>query len=90
MIFEELKVILADGTILDRSSCGYPDDETLWVFVKGKTKEEAIELLSDPEKNQTITFIFGPKEYIYEGYTEFDTAIERVNSISVRLKKAII
>ena len=62
-------LVLADGTVLPKSSCGY-SDKNLWCWVSGKTMAECFALFTDPLNLQTIECYYVTEKYIYKGFTE--------------------
>ena len=61
-------LVLADGTVLADSSCGYSGKD-LWCWVSGKTMAECFRLFSDPVNLQTIECYYITEKYIYKGFT---------------------
>ena len=60
---------LADGTILERTAM-QEQNGILWIYCYNNiSTEEVSELLSDPEKTETITDVQPETEVAYSGYT---------------------
>lgn len=53
-ITEIVRLILADGTILENCECGY-SNRSVWCYLKGVTFSEAFQYFSKPERFNTIT-----------------------------------
>lgn len=85
MIIEEKPVVvLADGTRLEESQCGYADHH-LWCYVKGLSFPEVFAVFSNPEKTSEIRFRYGTQEEIYTGFTQLDIIKRSEFTIDVRL-----
>jgi hypothetical protein len=56
-----------DGTQL--YGCAEERDENLYLYVHGKTKQEMEDILSDPDKTETIVSERNDGLHTYEGYT---------------------
>lgn len=78
------KIILADGTELPDSECGYAD-HTLWCYIKNKSMGEVFGMFSDPEKTSYIHSIFGSQEREYVGFTELNLIQQSEFTVDVRL-----
>lgn len=77
-------LLLADGTILENSTCGYAE-HNLWCYVKGLTFAEAFTVFSNPEKTKIIKFIYGDNEDTYDGFTEINLIKSSEFTVDVRL-----
>ena len=62
-------LVMADGTVLESSSCGYAD-KNLWCWVSGKTMSECFAIFSDPEKTSEITVLYTTSGIRYRGFTD--------------------
>ena len=62
-------LLLADGTLLENSSCG-ASSRDLWCWVSGRTMAECLTIFSDSEKTGVITAGYKTSHVIYTGYTE--------------------
>ena len=84
------RLILADGTVLDKSECGYADGR-LWCFLKNISIDEAFQIFSDPEKTRTIIFEYGMGPEIakteYNGYISIVTIVKRELTVDVCLMR---
>ena len=70
LCLEGQKLILADGTEFENSSCGF-SEKRLWCYVNNYTSESAVLMaFMDKEKTSTITFQYGSHSDVYEGFTE--------------------
>lgn len=83
-IEEKPVVVLADGTRLEESQCGYANHH-LWCYVKGLSFQEVFAVFSDPEKTIDIRFRYGTQEEVYIGFTEVDIIKRSEFTIDVRL-----
>lgn len=63
---------LADGTILENSSCG-GSDHFLWCWISDKSMAECFSIFSDPEKTCEIVASYVTERIIYRGYTDMIT-----------------
>lgn len=80
------RLVLDDGTVLDKSECGYAEKK-LWCFLKDLSLIEAFSIFSDPEKIKTIKFEIGISSrytrYTYTGFVNLETAMKRELEIDV-------
>lgn len=60
---------LANGTILEDSSCGY-SERYLWCWIYGKTMSECYELFSNPENIKYIRYHLYTERVTYTGFTD--------------------
>lgn len=65
-------LVMADGTVLEASSCGYAD-KNLWCWVSGKTMPECFAIFNDPEKISEITVLYTTSGIRYKGFTDMIT-----------------
>ena len=86
----EVRLILADGTVLNNCECGYYDN-TLWCFLKDISFSDAFMYFENEDKYNTVIFDMGFQDAFYDritysGFTEV-VAIQKDpdNKISVRL-----
>lgn len=79
-------VILADGTKLSNTGCGY-SERNLWCWIRdGKGIQECFMLFTDPEKTKNILFRYpGKKSIRYKGFTEFLLIRKVEDGVDVRL-----
>lgn len=81
-----VRLIMADGTILDKSQCGYAE-KRLWCYLTDVTLAEAYAMFSDPAKTNEIVFEFGTeKRFIritYTGFTDITTISKKELSIDI-------
>ena len=63
-----MRIVLADGTILNDSTAGYADG-LLWLTITGKSLQECAMLFFDTSKTARIQFDYGEMRDVYEGYT---------------------
>lgn len=84
------RIILADGTILEGSECGYAE-KRLWCFLKGLTFVQAFQIFSDPEKIKKIIFEYGyvdsPIREEYIGFINMVSIVKRETTIDICLEK---
>lgn len=64
----EPSLILADGTVLMNSECGYADHK-LHCWVKDLNLAQVFELFSNPELTKEIRFVLG--DHVFETYYDF-------------------
>ena len=83
-IVEVPSLVLADGTVLEGSRCGYAEHH-LWCYVTGLTMMEAFAVFSNPEKTRTIKFLYGTVEEVYEGFTEMNVIKVSEFTVDIRL-----
>ena len=86
----EVRLILADGTILNNCECGYADGN-LWCFLKGISFSDAFTYFSDIDKFNMIVFEMGFSNDFYDritysGFTELNTIQQGDETVDVRLK----
>ena len=62
-------IMLADGTVLENSSCGAAE-KSLWCWVSGHSMADCFAMFNDSERTNTITVLFNTSGVIYRGYTE--------------------
>lgn len=79
-------IVLADGTVLEDSECGYAD-YTLWCYVKGKTISEVFELFIDPKKTSHISYVHNGNHDDYEGFTKLNLIKQSEFTVDVRMVK---
>lgn len=77
-------IVLADGTILEGSECGYAD-HNLWCMLKGMTFAEAFTAFSDTSKTSKIQYTLLNKKYTYIGFTELTLIQQSEFTVDVRL-----
>lgn len=78
------RLILADGTVLENSECGYYEHE-LHCWIKDRTMAEVFELFSDPNKTAFISYTYRDYTQIYRGFTEMFLIRKTEDCIDVRL-----
>ena len=82
------RLVLNDGTVLDKSECGY-SDKKLWCYLKDLTFAEAFQVFSDPEKIKTIKFEYGIQtlytRITYTGFSDIDVIMKHEWSIDICL-----
>ena len=78
-------LVLADGTVLENSNCGVADD-SLWVWVAGKTLNECFKIFSNPDKTSRIEAYF-VNHTIYTGFTELTSIMvnNTTKTVDIRL-----
>lgn len=69
MALSTASLTLADGTLLENSSCGGADN-SLWCWITGKSMEECFTLFNNPNKTNEITVRYNTMGIRYKGYTE--------------------
>ena len=82
---------LADGTILEDSSCGFAD-KTIWCWIKGRTMADCFALFSDPEKTKTISMMYHASGYRYKGFTDMQVIRKGMDALgreTVDIKLAV-
>lgn len=83
-----LRLVMADGRILDQSECGYADQK-LWCYLKDLTFAEAFQIFSDPEKTSVIKFEYGLENRFtritYAGFSDIVSINKREFTIDVCL-----
>lgn len=77
-------IILADGTVLEDSECGYAE-RTLWCMLKGMTFAEVFAVFSDTAKTSRIEYILLNKKYTFIGFTELTLIQQSEFTVDVRL-----
>jgi hypothetical protein len=77
-------LLLADGTILENSSCGAAGRD-LWCWVPGKSLAECFSLFNDAAKTREITISYTTEKIKYIGYTEFILIRKTEDSINIRM-----
>ena len=77
-------IVLADGTILEGSECGYAN-HTLWCMLKSMSFAEAFTVFSDTAKTNRIQYILLNKKYTYIGFTELTMIQQSEFTVDVRL-----
>ena len=77
-------IVLADGTILEGSECGYAD-RTLWCMLKNMTFAEAFTAFFDKNKTNRIEYFILGKKYTYIGFTELTMIKQSEFTVDVRL-----
>lgn len=77
-------LILADGTVLDNSNCGY-NEGILHCWIKEKTLNEVFSLFSDPEKTKVIKHVYRSQVIIYRDFTDLYLIRKLEDYIDVRL-----
>lgn len=89
---EVRRIILADGTVLDESECGYAD-KRLWCYLKKLTLNQAFQIFSDPEKTNKIIFEYGyvdsPVQEEYLDFVDLISINKRELTIDVCLEKEV-
>lgn len=78
------KLVLADGTVLENSECGYYEHE-LHCWVKDRTMTEVFELFSDPDKTRVISYTYRDYTQIYRGFVDMILIRKTEEYIDVRL-----
>ena len=82
-------LVLADGTVLENSSCGFAERD-LWCWIHDVTMAECFAIFNDPEKTKEIAAVYNTQTVIYKGFTEL-LAVKRssdvlgVETVDVRL-----
>ena len=80
------RLVLADGTVLDQSECGYAERK-LWCYLKNLTFADAFQIFSNPDKIGVIKFEYGLTDQYtritYTGFTDIQTITSRELSIDV-------
>jgi hypothetical protein len=86
----DVRLILADGTVLNNCECGYTSN-SIWCFLRGISFSDAFAHFSDIDKFNMITFDLGFSDDFYDRitYTGFEElqAIQKndYDSVDVRL-----
>lgn len=62
-------LILADGTVLEGSSCGF-SNKTLWCWVSGLSMADCFSIFSNPEKTSEITVLYYTSGIRYRGFID--------------------
>ena len=62
-------LILADGTQMKDSNCGY-SDRNLWCWSRGIGMADGFRIFGDASKTREITMQYYSKKIIYKGFTE--------------------
>lgn len=62
-------LVLADGTVLEGSSCGF-SDKTLWCWVSGRSMADCFSIFTDSEKTKEITVLYYTSGVHYKGFTD--------------------
>lgn len=85
------KLILADGTEFDNSSCGF-SEKILWCYINSYESENAVMLsFMDKTKTSTITFQYGSNSDVYEGYTCLrGFFIDEDGELHIQLRKEVV
>lgn len=87
----EVRLILADDTVLNNCECGYVDN-SLWCFLKNISFSEAFYYFDNENKFNTVIFDMGFAEdfydrIIYSGFEELvDIQKETNGNISVKIQ----
>lgn len=73
----EVRLILADGTVLNNCECGYSNN-TLWCFLKDISFSDAFMYFENEDKFNTVIFDIGFQDAFYDritysGFTELIT-----------------
>lgn len=84
-IYFEPRLVLADGQILEGSSCGY-SEKHVWCFLKDMTIGDAFRAFSNPEKTSEIHHFYGTMEEIYYGFNEVTSVIKRELTTDIKLE----
>lgn len=71
---------LADGTVLENSSCGFAN-RTIWCWISGKPMADCFSLFSDPEKTETISMKYQTTGYRYRGFTDMNVIRKNTDSV---------
>lgn len=96
-----VRLVLADGTVLDNCECGY-SNRNVWCYLKGMSFSEAFQHFSKPELFSTIIFemefgniihrvTYSNIEHItgiYQGNSEIDISLEGYN-IDIKKERII-
>lgn len=86
------RLVMADGTVLDESECGYAD-RNLWCFLKNLTFNQAFQIFSDPAKTQSIRFEYGldsdPAVETYDGFIYIMSINRREQTIDICLVREV-
>lgn len=80
-------IVLADGTILSNSHCGY-SDRNLWCMIRDNDKslQDLFLKFTDPAKTQEIIDRYSrPHSVRYRGFTEFLLIKKNEDSVDIRL-----
>lgn len=72
MSYLDGRLILADGTVLENSRCGFADG-TLWCWISGLTMADCFSIFSNPDNVRTITRLYQTVGYRYTGFINIDT-----------------
>ena len=62
-------LMLADGTVMENSSCGYAD-KSLWCWISGRSMTDCFPIFSDSKKTNEIVVLFRTGGIRYKGFTE--------------------
>ena len=74
------RLILADGTVLENSSCGFAD-KTLWCWIRGLTMADCFSIFTDPDKTNEITCLYYHTGYKYTGFTNIEVIRKGMDSL---------
>lgn len=79
------KLILADGTLLEESDCGYFDHE-LHCWIRKMDMTGAFLMFSDSERTKTIHYLYLGTEEVYDGFTQIVLVRQMEDYVEIRLK----
>lgn len=77
-------LLLADGTIIENSSCG-AGGKDLWCWVTGKSMAECFAIFNDAAKTREITIKYNTSMVKYIGYTDMLLIKKDDPNVSIRL-----
>lgn len=78
--YDNSSLLLADGTALENSSCGF-SDKKLWCWISGRTMADCFPLFSDPTKTNTISCLYFTMCMRYRGFTEIEIIRKGMDSM---------
>jgi hypothetical protein len=81
---DENRIILADGSIVMASYCGYSDRD-LWCMTTGLSMMECMQIFSNPQKTQVIESYYFGLGYRYTGFTELLLVQKSEQGVDIRL-----
>lgn len=69
--FDNSTLLLADGTTLENSRCGFANKK-LWCWISGLSMADCFPIFSDPTKTNTISCLYVTTGMRYRGFTEIE------------------